>query len=108
MLRGLPFTSAKQTVERLIVAMLLPKLKNVIARLPKHGGFDRLFTWGTDRYQKKKNAAGRPAFPFIKKRRERSCQILAYHRVNDDNDPFFPGLPTSQFARQMEVLAECF
>jgi peptidoglycan/xylan/chitin deacetylase (PgdA/CDA1 family) len=90
------------------VATLLPKLKSVIVRLAKHAGLDRLFAWGAVKYQKKTNAAGRPAFPYIKKRRERSCQILAYHRVNDDNDPFFPGLPTSQFARQMEVLAEQF
>jgi peptidoglycan/xylan/chitin deacetylase (PgdA/CDA1 family) len=30
---------------------------------------------------------------------------LIYHRVNDEKDHFFPGIPTSVFARQMEYLA---
>jgi peptidoglycan/xylan/chitin deacetylase (PgdA/CDA1 family) len=33
-------------------------------------------------------------------------QILAYHRVNDDADPFFPSLPTETFARHMAHVAE--
>jgi peptidoglycan/xylan/chitin deacetylase (PgdA/CDA1 family) len=90
------------------VAILLSKIKAGIVRLANRGRGDRFFAWLADRFQGKKNAAGHPVFPFIKKRRERSCQILAYHRVNDENDLFFPGLPTSQFARQMEVLAERF
>lgn len=31
--------------------------------------------------------------------------ILAYHRVNDDGDPFFPAVPTSVFERQMAHVA---
>lgn len=39
--------------------------------------------------------------------RKRSCklQILVYHRVNDENDRFFPGTPTAVFAAQMDYLA---
>jgi peptidoglycan/xylan/chitin deacetylase (PgdA/CDA1 family) len=103
------FRSAKSSlIQPISVAVLLSKLKGVFLRLAKRGGGDRFFAWVADRYQEKKNAAGHPVFPYIKKRRERTCQILAYHRINDENDPFFPGLPTSQFARQMEVLAERF
>lgn len=44
-------------------------------------------------------------FPYIRKRRGRNLQILIYHRVNDEGDQFFPGIPTGVFARQMEYLA---
>jgi len=46
-----------------------------------------------------------PVFPYIRKRRGRNLQILIYHRVNDEGDQFFPGIPTGVFARQMEYLA---
>jgi peptidoglycan/xylan/chitin deacetylase (PgdA/CDA1 family) len=38
-----------------------------------------------------------PAFP-----------ILAYHRVNDENDPFFPSLPTEVFERHMAFVARAY
>lgn len=39
-------------------------------------------------------------------RRDRPvCQILQFHRVNDDEDPFFPATPVSVFRQQMEYLA---
>jgi peptidoglycan/xylan/chitin deacetylase (PgdA/CDA1 family) len=38
--------------------------------------------------------AGPPAFP-----------ILTYHRVNDDDDPFFPAVPTAVFERHMAHIA---
>ena len=31
--------------------------------------------------------------------------VLAFHRVNDDDDPFMPALPTSLFAARMEHIA---
>ena len=34
--------------------------------------------------------------------------ILCYHRVSDDQHPFFPGTPVSLFRRQMEVLRRRF
>jgi peptidoglycan/xylan/chitin deacetylase (PgdA/CDA1 family) len=94
------------------VQLLLSKFKvaiqGVIVSLAKLGGGARLFARLADGYQKKKDATGHRAFPFIKKRRVRTCQILAYHRVNDENDYYFPAIPTSLFARQMEILAERF
>lgn len=48
------------------------------------------------------------AFPFIKKRQFRNFQILVYHRVNNEYDPFFPAVPTEVFERQMEYLATHF
>jgi peptidoglycan/xylan/chitin deacetylase (PgdA/CDA1 family) len=47
-------------------------------------------------------------FPFIKRRRRRNCQILAYHRINDEGDRFFPAISVKTFEQQMKVLAECF
>ena len=45
------------------------------------------------------------AFPFIRKTIFRNVQVLAYHRVNDDQDPFFPGISTEVFARRMSYIA---
>src|SRR4029453_5628865 len=35
-----------------------------------------------------------------------AAQILTYHRVNDDGDPFFPAGPTRIFAHHMAYIAE--
>ena len=45
-------------------------------------------------------------FPFVKKTASRTVHILLYHRVNDDNDAFFPGVGIAAFRRQMEYIAE--
>lgn len=37
--------------------------------------------------------------------RQRAFQILTYHRVNDETDPFFPSIPTDVFERQMAYVA---
>src|SRR5713101_4436483 len=59
-------------------------------------------------FQCKKNVEKRLVFPFIKKRLCGNVQILTYHRVNDDHDPFFPATPVNLFANQMEYLASNF
>ena len=38
----------------------------------------------------------------------RVAQVLTYHRVNDDHDPFFPSVPTAVFERQMAWLAKAY
>ena len=37
--------------------------------------------------------------------RKPSFVVFAYHRINDDRDPFFPSLPTEVFERQMAYVA---
>ncbi|HXH84022.1 MAG TPA: polysaccharide deacetylase family protein, partial [Candidatus Tectomicrobia bacterium] len=37
-----------------------------------------------------------------------SFQVLTYHRVNDDADPFFPALPTRVFERHMAYVASVY
>ncbi len=59
-------------------------------------------------FQSKKNEEKELVFPFVRKRRSRNLQILVYHRVNDDHDPFFPATPIGVFARQMDYLASYF
>jgi peptidoglycan/xylan/chitin deacetylase (PgdA/CDA1 family) len=51
------------------------------------------------------DGAGKLAFPFVRRRSFGNVQILVYHRVNDDRDPFFPGTPVKVFRQQMEYLA---
>jgi len=38
-------------------------------------------------------------------RRVKGFAVLAFHRVNDDDDPFMPALPTGVFAARMEHIA---
>jgi peptidoglycan/xylan/chitin deacetylase (PgdA/CDA1 family) len=54
------------------------------------------------------DAAGRIAFPLIRWRKDRNAQILIYHRVNDDRDPYFGGVPIRDFDRQMAYIASRF
>ena len=67
----------------------------VLRRIP---GFMRL----------KRGENGFPQFPYLKVCRTRNVQILTYHRVNDENDQFFPAMPVSVFQSQMEHLSECY
>lgn len=39
-------------------------------------------------------------------RGKRHFPILVFHRVNDENDPFFPSVPTAVFAARMKHIAE--
>jgi peptidoglycan/xylan/chitin deacetylase (PgdA/CDA1 family)/CelD/BcsL family acetyltransferase involved in cellulose biosynthesis len=44
----------------------------------------------------------------LRQRRAPICQILIYHRVNDDNDPFLAASPVGIFQMQMEYIAKHF
>ena len=41
-------------------------------------------------------------------RRPGAFQILTYHRVNDDRDPFFPAIPTRIFEQHMTYIARAY
>ena len=58
-----------------------------------------------DRYQLTRRSNGRPGRLALTKRRQPSGRILYYHRVNDDNDPFFPSMPVRVFEQQMRFVA---
>lgn len=53
-----------------------------------------------------RNHEGAPVLPFLRRRQSRKAQILVYHRVNDDADAFFPGVPVGLFTQQMEYVTE--
>lgn len=59
-------------------------------------------------FQAKRDSTGARSLPRIVKRASRNVQILTYHRVNDEQNPFFPATPTTVFTRQMEFLSSCF
>jgi peptidoglycan/xylan/chitin deacetylase (PgdA/CDA1 family) len=44
-------------------------------------------------------------WPKFEKRSGPTARILCYHRVNDDQDPFFPATPIELFEREMEFVA---
>ncbi len=45
---------------------------------------------------------------FCYARRRQGFQILIYHRVNDDRDPFFSSVPTEVFERHMAYIARTY
>jgi peptidoglycan/xylan/chitin deacetylase (PgdA/CDA1 family) len=66
------------------------------------------FNWLVNRVQVRTTVRRGLSFPFIQRRRSGNVQILTYHRVNDEHDPFFPAIPSAVFATQMEYLASYF
>jgi len=60
----------------------------------------------TNRFRFKVNKTLAIPFPYVTISKSRSVQILAYHRVNNDNDPFLPATSCSVFEKQMEFLAQ--
>jgi peptidoglycan/xylan/chitin deacetylase (PgdA/CDA1 family) len=83
-------------------------LFRVIAFVLFHSGALKAVNYLVNCFQFAKWDGKSKAAPFLNKRRFPNLQILIYHRVNDDKDPFFPGLPTDIFRRQMEYLAHNF
>jgi peptidoglycan/xylan/chitin deacetylase (PgdA/CDA1 family) len=66
-----------------------------------HSPIPRLLRRFRDHYRLLPAPDGRwPKFSF-EKRREPSARILYYHRVNDENDPFFPAISTALFEQEM-------
>ncbi|MBI3756936.1 MAG: polysaccharide deacetylase family protein [Deltaproteobacteria bacterium] len=61
-----------------------------------------------NRFQGCVDTAGKMTFPFVQKRKSHNLQILTYHRVNAEGDPFFPALAPAVFERHMEYLASHF
>lgn len=58
-----------------------------------------------NRLRLNRNDTGEVVFPFIRQRRSRDIQILTYHRVNDERDPYFCGVPVEIFRQQMEYVS---
>jgi hypothetical protein len=84
----------------------MKQLREMLAWLIYRVGAVNLLRQIANRYGIRRSLPSGLTFPFIKERLSRSVQILVYHRVNDDNDPFFPALGIARFRKQMQLLAE--
>jgi peptidoglycan/xylan/chitin deacetylase (PgdA/CDA1 family)/CelD/BcsL family acetyltransferase involved in cellulose biosynthesis len=78
------------------------KLKSALAWAYASTPIGKLGASLANRYQRGTNSA------WPEKRTQPSCQILLYHRINDERDPFLPSMPVDQFCRQMEYVAQNF
>jgi peptidoglycan/xylan/chitin deacetylase (PgdA/CDA1 family)/CelD/BcsL family acetyltransferase involved in cellulose biosynthesis len=54
------------------------------------------------------NTASEAGEKRLRRRSEPTCQILIYHRVNDDQDPFLGATRVDTFRQQMEFIAKHF
>jgi peptidoglycan/xylan/chitin deacetylase (PgdA/CDA1 family) len=78
--------------------------RKVVANCYFHAGMPALVRRFRDQYRVAISSGGRwPRFS-IEKRNEPSARILYYHRVNDDNDPFFPSISTALFEQEMRFV----
>jgi peptidoglycan/xylan/chitin deacetylase (PgdA/CDA1 family) len=78
----------------------------VVTFLLFYSGTLRFLAYTCSKLRPRAQLDGKVSFPFVQKRQFNSLQILTYHRVNDDRDPFFPALNTEQLASQMAYLSE--
>jgi len=85
---------------------MIKRLKRILARLFWLVGALRLIQRLANRYAVKKTPVGILGIPCLKRRFGCAVQILVYHRVNDENDSFFPALRIADFRRQMAFIAE--
>lgn len=69
-----------------------------------HTGLVTLLSWLANMYQPAKKPGA--VLPVLRKRPMKNLQILTYHTVNDQHDPFFTGMPVQVFAQQMAYLAQ--
>jgi peptidoglycan/xylan/chitin deacetylase (PgdA/CDA1 family) len=87
---------------------LRPRLFGLAARLLHASGMVRLARPLVNRTRLVPGGAGRTIGPRLVERSGRNAQILIYHRVNDEGDPYFGGIPPALFERQMAYLASRF
>jgi peptidoglycan/xylan/chitin deacetylase (PgdA/CDA1 family)/CelD/BcsL family acetyltransferase involved in cellulose biosynthesis len=76
-----------------------PWVRNVAANFYIHSRLPALVRPLRDQYQLS------TSHRRLNKRAETTARILYYHRVNDDNDPFFPAISTRLFEEQMQYVA---
>lgn len=84
----------------------MKRLKKILIRLFWLTGAATLMQKLANRYLIRKCRAGSLVLPLLRTRASRTVQILVYHRVNDEGDPFFPATSIADFRRQMAFIAE--
>src|SRR5580693_8137211 len=78
--------------------------QKAIAQCYFHSPLPALVRPFRDRYQLSLSPHGGRRRFSIRRRNEPSARILYYHRVNDDNEPFFPAISTALFKQEMVFL----
>lgn len=83
----------------------MPKMVSMLTRFCWRSrllyGFERV----ANEAQLHRGKNGHWLFPYVSRRRLPNFQILTFHRLTSQPDPFFPGLPVEIFANQVEFLA---
>jgi peptidoglycan/xylan/chitin deacetylase (PgdA/CDA1 family) len=91
---------------------LANKVKRALLRsivwLIYYSGALRLSKDFINRFQLIRRVGQTRPWPVLLRVNVRNVQILTYHRVNDEADPFFPGVPIRVFTEQMDYLAHSY
>jgi CelD/BcsL family acetyltransferase involved in cellulose biosynthesis/peptidoglycan/xylan/chitin deacetylase (PgdA/CDA1 family) len=80
-------------------------LRNLAASFYMRSGMPKLLRPWRERYQLTVSRNGRGHKVQWERRRGASGRILYYHRVNDENDPYFPATTIKTFERQIRFVA---
>ena len=83
-------------------ATVSPWTRRAAANCYFHSGAPRLLRRFRERYELSFSDRRKAR---LRRRKHCTARILYYHRVNDENDPFFGALPTAVFEQQMRYLA---
>ncbi len=79
-------------------------VRGILASCYTHSPLPLLVMAVRKRYRLAAPAPERQRFS-LRGRRGPSVRILYYHRVNDNQDPFFPAIPVARFEQEMRCLA---
>lgn len=79
--------------------------RNAIASFYFHSQMPALARRVRDRYRLTISHIGGWPKASFERRTEPTARILYYHRVNDDNDPFFPAISTMLFEEEMRFVS---
>jgi peptidoglycan/xylan/chitin deacetylase (PgdA/CDA1 family)/CelD/BcsL family acetyltransferase involved in cellulose biosynthesis len=90
------------TAQSSLITLPESKLKSTLASAYASTLVGALGRSLANRYRRATNSA------WPERRAQPSCQILLYHRINDDRDPFLPSMRVEQFRTQMEYVARNF
>jgi peptidoglycan/xylan/chitin deacetylase (PgdA/CDA1 family) len=80
--------------------------QTAIANCYFHSAMPALLRRFREHYRLAVLPSGKWPWVSIERRKDASARILYYHRVNDDNDPFFPAISTALFEAQMRFVRQ--
>jgi peptidoglycan/xylan/chitin deacetylase (PgdA/CDA1 family)/CelD/BcsL family acetyltransferase involved in cellulose biosynthesis len=115
--------AAKESVRKLVPEIVLEKrreirsgqpltstawARNAAAHCYFYSGMPAVVRCLRKRYQISVGSNGNWRTLSWAKRKQIAARILCYHRVNDENDPFFEAISTRAFAQHMEYLSRCY